>query len=273
MPMSPRLLRPRASGDPDANRYLSAVQTADGQVLEAAVRKAVNDFVVGCKADGIWSAIKASCILMGARTLSGALTPLVGSAPTNNNFVSGDYNRKTGLIGNGSTKYLNSNRAANADGQNDMHIAVYQSAAPSSTTAFSSHFGAREASPSARSVQLVDGYGTGGLNIKVFRCRDDGVVVWPTRNATNTANGLQAMRRNSSSSFTWRAGATDTSANTTSLAMGATTYFVFAQNEDGTPANHSNGRYAFYSIGSSLTLATLDSRVTTLYNAIGAAIP
>jgi hypothetical protein len=32
----------------------------------------------------------------------------LGTAPTNNNFVDADYNRETGLVGNGSTKYLDS---------------------------------------------------------------------------------------------------------------------------------------------------------------------
>jgi hypothetical protein len=81
--------------------------------------------VIGCKQDGIWTAIKASCILAGARTLTGALVPLAGTAPTNFNFVDADYNRKTGLVGNGSNKYLNSNRAGNADPQNSFHHAVY----------------------------------------------------------------------------------------------------------------------------------------------------
>jgi len=61
--------------DADATAYLAAVQAADGQLLEPAVRIAINNFVVGCKADGIWTAIKASCILAGARTLAGALVP------------------------------------------------------------------------------------------------------------------------------------------------------------------------------------------------------
>ena len=107
--------------DADATAYLTAVQAADGQVLEPAVRLAVNSFIKGCKADGIWTAIKASCILAGARTLTGALIPLVGTVPTNFNFVSGDYNRETGLVGDGSTKYLDSNRANNADPQNSNH--------------------------------------------------------------------------------------------------------------------------------------------------------
>jgi hypothetical protein len=92
--------------DPDAKAYIAAVEVADGQALEPAIRTAYNNFILGCKSDGIWDAIKASCILAGARSLSGALVPLKGSAPTNNNFVSGDYVRTTGLVGDGTTKYL-----------------------------------------------------------------------------------------------------------------------------------------------------------------------
>ena len=100
--VTPRYLGAAVS-DPDAQTYLRAVETADalGLPLEQGVQQAVNQFVIGCKADGIWNAIKASCILAGARTLAGALVPLVGTAPTNvGPFVSGtDYNRKTGLVG------------------------------------------------------------------------------------------------------------------------------------------------------------------------------
>jgi hypothetical protein len=86
--------------DEDAGNYIQAVETADAQALEPATRKAINNFVIGCKQDGIWTAIKASCILAGARTLAGALVPLVGTAPTNNGFIGigTDYVRKTGLV-------------------------------------------------------------------------------------------------------------------------------------------------------------------------------
>jgi len=111
--------------EPEAVSYVAAVEAADGQELEFGVARAINDFVVGCKNDGIWDAIKASCILAGARTLAGALVPLVGTAPTNYNFVAGDYDRETGLVGDGSTKYLDSNRNNNADPQDNKHLAVY----------------------------------------------------------------------------------------------------------------------------------------------------
>jgi hypothetical protein len=113
--------------DADAVAYIAAVEAVDGQALETATRMAINSFVKGCKNDGIWTAIKASCILAGARTLAGALVPLVGTAPTNFDglFDSGDYNRKTGLIGDGSTKSLDSNRNNNADPQNSKHVSAY----------------------------------------------------------------------------------------------------------------------------------------------------
>lgn len=72
--------------DSDALAYITAVETADGQALEDGIKLAYNDFIVGCKTDGIWSAIKASCILAGARTLDGALTPLAGAPPADYGF-------------------------------------------------------------------------------------------------------------------------------------------------------------------------------------------
>ncbi len=122
--------------DADALRYIRAVEAADKARLELGVRLAVNAFVVGCKADGIWQAIRASCILIGARTLSGILVPLTGISPTNFNFVSGDYVRRTGLVGNASTKYLNTNRLPLEDGLNSYHMAVWMSSAASGASLY-----------------------------------------------------------------------------------------------------------------------------------------
>jgi hypothetical protein len=129
MPMNPRLLVPRATFDADAAAYLRAVEAADGQALETPVKRAVDDFFRGTKADGTFGALKASCILCGARTLAGALVPLVGTAPTNvaDGFVSGDYTRggaTPGLKGDG-TSYLDSNRQASDDPLNDFHLSVH----------------------------------------------------------------------------------------------------------------------------------------------------
>jgi hypothetical protein len=251
--------------DPDALRYIAAVQAADQQSLEPAVRKAITDFVVGCKADGIWSAIKASCILMGARTLSGALVPLVGAAPTNNGpFVSGDYNRKTGLIGNGSTKYIDTNRASSADPQNSVHISVYVATAATNTTR-------TLIGDTATAVGLT--IMTGGAGGTLFaRTRSDNVGT-PFSNISGEGNttGFKGARRSSSTAVQARSGGTTTSGTQTSGAPTSENYGVFARTPS-SPALYGSDRIAFYSIGESLDLALLDTRVTALYNAIGAAI-
>lgn len=45
--------RPGFQFDADASTYIEAVEAADTQALETGVRYAINDFVIGCKNDGI----------------------------------------------------------------------------------------------------------------------------------------------------------------------------------------------------------------------------
>lgn len=248
----------RATLDPDAAAYLAAVEAADGQALEAAVRTAVNNFVVGCKADGIWTAIKASCILMGARTLSGCLVPLAGTAPTNVNFVSGDYNRKTGPQGD-ATKYINTNRNRQADGQNDSHYSVF-------TTALGTNsFG--------RAIGV--GSGTGRSHFLRSSNTTDSIFSHNTSGDTtvNTGGPLNfcGVTRSASSSYSYRINGTAGSVTATSQASPNLNWFVYNANPLSTYWNL--GRIAFYSIGSAVNLSSLNSRVSALHAAIGAAIP
>lgn len=252
----------RRSWDADAGVYLKAVESADQQQLELTVAQAINQFVLGCKSDGIWGALNACAILMGARTLSGALTALVGTNPTNSNFVSGDYARKTGLKGNNSNKSLNTNRNNNADGQNDRHCAIYVTTATDTTNAFPVYIGANVLS---------------GNDTVIFRQQAATANLF-SRNASSsidtitnqgTATGFIGASRAASASYTFRASGANTTVTRTSGTLANGNMTVFA-NVPG--SNASNGRIAFYSIGSSLTLATLDTRVSDLYTAIGNAI-
>ena len=250
--------------DPDAAAYITAVETADGQALEEKVKIAIDNFVLGCKADGIWSAIKASCILAGARTLAGALVPLAGTAPTNFNFVAGDYNRETGLVGDGSTKYLDSNRATNADPQNSNHISVFVSSA--SQAGFNNLIGTRLPgdNSSARAIHLNTGPGVVGYH--------------NSAGATNVAqsfdSGFVGVTRLASSSAVFRVNEANTLTTETSFAFNTLNIPVFARRTGvSTLDGFSDARLAFYSIGESLDLALLDARVTDLINAIGVAIP
>jgi len=243
--------------DPDARDFINRVEAADGDALENGVKIAYSNFIRGCKADGIWNAIKASCILAGARTLSGALVPLVGTAPTNLNFVSGDYNRRTGLVGNGSTKYLDSNRNSNADPQNSRHIALYSS---TQATTPQYYIGAGQTQAGSSLISRSDGTQS---------------LVRLASNSTTTGsaltNGLNAISRINSSTISVRNnGNTINYANTSATPL-SLNLFIFGSNDSGLNSPTS-ARFAFYSIGEFLDLALLDARVTDLINAIAGAI-
>jgi hypothetical protein len=239
----------RLSLDPDAAAYIAAVQTADGAALERSVKVALNDFVLGCKSDGIWDAIKASCVMAGARTLAGALVPLKGAAPTNFNFVSGDYDRKTGLIGDGATKYLDSNRANDADPQNNNHNAVFAN--------FVGSFAFMTTDNGAVS-------GANFLGASLVRSRTATSVSW------SPVAGLLATSRSVSSSYTYRAGGANVVVNQSSQLPSVSSVRLYSLGVGGAPfATH---RISFYSIGESLDLALLDARVSALMTAIDGAI-
>lgn len=249
--------------DADATAYIAAVEAADGQALEAGVKTAINTFVVGCKADGIWTALKASCILAGARTLSGALVPLAGTAPTNFNFVSGDYNRKTGLVGDGSTKYLNSNRSNNADPQNNTHLGVYVSTGDS-----------------ASGYPYYAGGGSTGLDAILQEASSNTLYAYLdtsfggiTVASQGNTIGFKGASRSNSSQISVRTGLNTTNpSQNSSVETAALNITIFAGNYVSSVGDYSNSRLAFYSIGESLDLALLDTRVTTLIAAYDAAI-
>jgi hypothetical protein len=250
--------------DPDAAAYITAVETADTEPLEEKTKIAIDNFVLGCKQDGIWDAIKASCILAGARTLTGALVPLVGAAPTNSNFVDVDYNRKTGLVGNGSNKALDSNRPGNADPQNSFHMATYVTVQDTRTTSFQSFIGNGIAATEGSSHIFRDFT----LNVLSCRIRQSSSV---TSGFTSSTTGLIGASRSGASTGSFRAGGSSIAISTASQTPVSETLRIYRRG-DGSPL-FTNARLSFYSIGESLDLALLDARVTDLINAFGAAIP
>ncbi len=259
MPMNQRLLRPRQSGytasDADARAYLSAVRAADGSAVEPGVAKAIDDFVKGCKSDGVWDAIKASCILCGARTLAGINVPLKGTTPTFNAFTASEYNRKTGLVGNGSTMWIDSGRNNNADPQDSKHIAVWRSTAATNDAGMMGSNGT-----TAGHTHIYTGFGS-------FIFRNNAATSGNIPLSDMTGAGFLGTSRNSSSSFTHIVGTSTVTATVTSQTPANATIRVF---ETG---GRTNARIAFYSIGEGLTLSLLGSRVSALMSAIGAAIP
>lgn len=262
------LTLPRTSSlykyDASALAYIKAVETADTQPLETPVKVAINNFVTGCKSDGIWNAINASCILAGARTLSGALVPLAGNAPTNFNFVSGDYNRKTGLLGNGSTKYLSTGYLSSTffTDKDNHHLSVYVSSAASTSA----------------TLKVFIGNGT-GINGRSYLAKST-TDQFSARMATSSSSenitgegittGFKGASRSASTTTNVRTGGSNTASTLTSTAFaGGLILQVFA----GAGSALCDARISFYSMGTSTNLALLDSRISTLMTTLSSVIP
>jgi len=251
--------------DPDAQSYITAVEAADGQALQEGVKLAISNFVVGCKTDGNWNAIKATGILSDARTLAGVLVPLVGAAPINHNFESEDYNQGMGLVGgttpDGSIKFLDTGRANNADPQDDKHLSIYKT--EPSTLTFSSYIAAQASTPVFSSSRISDAVNAiFGINTSSF----------PGTSYPPSQLGFMGTTRSSPVSYDYRADSVTTTATSSSNANNSLNLFVFCRNLNGSPSQPTNARLSFYSIGESLDLALLDARVTTLIAELQAAV-
>jgi hypothetical protein len=123
--------------DLDAQIWYDAVVTAGGggewgssSASRATNKAALNTLVVALKSAGLWTGFKMR-VLAGTNTIAGGLAAGVGGTVTNNNFVVGDINPLTGWIGDGSTKFLATNWAGDATGQNNASLFVWVSSIPS----------------------------------------------------------------------------------------------------------------------------------------------
>ena len=259
----------RSSGftfaDSDAAAYVAAVEAADTQPLETGIKAAIDALFVGLKTDSEWTAFQALRCYAGPRTLAGCAVPMKGVAPTLNNFILADLNRETGLIGNGSTKYVDHNRNNNADGQNDQQMWSYLTGAITDNG----------------STQVVIGVGLSQNGVSHIG-RTNGSSSYFSRNrnasigtsmAKGSGVGLVGMSRNNSANYDIHADGvtqTNTLASQTPFNGGI---FSFGRNSAGL-TSPSNQRAAFDCIGAAWTdPANIEARIDTYMAAIAAAIP
>ena len=236
---------------PATNAWLAAVEAEDGQLLENGVYNAMGAF-----GDYRIPLGGACCLMAGARTLAGALVPMVGEAPTEVNFVSEDYDRTTGLKGDGIGKYLDNNRAGNADAQNNVHIGVFVTTAD----------------PSGTRLYMGGSAGGGGFSLGVasgFVFTRNQSASFNISSTASTVTGLLASARSEGASYGTRFGGNTATVSITSEAPAATTIAVFRENREG--GFHTNARLSMYSIGPDADLTAMDTAITTCMSALAAA--
>jgi hypothetical protein len=195
--------------------------------------------------------------MAGARTLAGALTPIVGVAPSNVNFTPADYDRKTGLKGNAS-KRITTNRNNNDDPQDNSHRALYRT---------------ETVTPEASAVVIGRNQVGGNTQILIDstnRIRFDLNTSSSIRVNTTNPTGLIAVSRPASTSYNYYFGNNNYTHNNSSVTPAANPLRIFC---DDRISSFSLDRISFYSIGESLDLAALDARVSTLMSDFNSVIP
>jgi hypothetical protein len=246
--------------DADALSRIEAIEAADGQSLEPAVRLAINEFVLGCKADpsvtvGVsnWQAIREGCLMMGARTLAGALVPFVGGAPTNTNFVPEDYSRTAGLAGNGTNKMLTSAINNNFGPPANRHACVFRSVSETRDATRS----AIASGTFSTDVQLIT-----TSTMRFFRVIDTSNT--PTLSESTAVPGFYGATR-VNDVITGRYNGTNTNFTVaTTTSFNSNNFQIFARNS----TNYSNASIVWWSVGEAIDLIAMDSRLAALRTAL-----
>lgn len=197
--------------------------------------------------------------LFAGSNLAAALTPLFrGGGPdtdTNVNFVSGDYTRATGITGNGSSKYLNTQVPVSTFSATSRHIGVYLRSTTEAnrrwwigaagTTSTDNPFGIREELATPNGTQFISSATT---------------VNGPVSNS-GTQVGLMLGTSIGTSHSLYNAG-TFKSSQTFSPSGTSSSIFVFSENINGTASSYSVGPLGGYSVGPGLTAAQVTAITT-----------
>ena len=243
--------------DPDAADYFTRI-VASGSSISVDNKAAVNTLFLALKTQSIWTLISELYLFAGVDNLTGCLVKAKGSGSlSNTNFAGGDHNRTTGLLGNGSSKYLNTGLANNALSGTSNHIFVEGSGFETSGDRIPA--GVYNGGP-ATTLFILDFY-SASIFSRAYRSASGAIGAVP-RITTGliTSGSLCGTRTSASSASIYQNGSLSNN-NTTSVSPAFSTrpIFVFALNNIGSPGGYTAARLRAVSIGSGLSDAQASS--------------
>lgn len=266
MPMSPRLLRPRASGTalhPEVQDWIARV-TTNGGTASTATLGAMSQFCAAIATAGIRDRFARLNLFCGSN-LAACRTPLyratsqtgaqLGNTIDTNvgPFVDADYaetGSSGGLKGNGSTKWLQTGiSGADAGANGNFHLSVYVTTADSGAT-FNYYMGNGIAILMAQRNSTVASYQYSSLTLDSTLSAFAGHLV-----ATSTTSTAHAI---------YSAGASNVASATLTNQSPSGEIFVF--NNQAVGALAVDARLGGYSLGTGLTA----SQALAYYNAMQA---
>lgn len=255
------------SGDQDFAEWLARVQREGSDVLSAS-RPAISNFVVSLKADNVWSNLLRLNIYCGTN-LAAAKVPLrIFIGPTVDTFVlfdEADFSQATGLTGDGSTEYVNTEVSISNSqmGDNDIHYAAYIRTASDA----SSHAMGAQDGPGGTDTALLVSF--------------SGTTYWDAHNFTtariSTADSMGTglyigTRTAATNQVIYKAGAALVSGTASGGSRSGFTIFVHAFNNSGLGAISFNARtFELYSLGLGMTI-TQATNYHTHYGTLRAVI-
>lgn len=250
--------------DSDAQSLFDSRQDF-GDPVPTAYKEAISDYITELKAvSGLWDNITQLVITAGATTIFTSLIPVKGSFPSGINLVNGDLGIKTGIKGNGSTKYIQSGyTTVVGTSQNDFHMYGYYTEMP--TTNATALFGQGGATTSGGTMIL---YGTGANNTSI-KCRNSAADTV----TGNTGVGGYGVNRNASANYQAKRASTTSTITRTSQAPPARRIHLLARtgNSDDNPANHSDARLLLWTIGGGISsLNDYDTPTSNFITALNA---
>ena len=236
--------------DSDAQAFLNAADITD--VTQA---NAVNNLVIGMKADGIWTKMKAIYPIVGGTASSHAVN-LKTPGTFNLSFATGVTHSSNGMVGNGSTGYADTNFTPSTNGMllNSAHLSFYSR---TDLNTYQVEMGNWNGSASTLLLIRQAGNGTvrmnnGALNINFANTNAQGFYL-SNRTASNV---IKAFKN----------GAVQVTSAQVSNSLPTNKIALLAFNDNGLIQYYSTKQCAFASIGDGLT----DTDAANFYTAVQA---
>lgn len=244
-----------ASFDADAVAFFNRVTTAGGS-LSNTEKVAVNQLVLDMKSAGIWTSMKAVYPMVGASAAACAQN-LVSSSFTGS-FSSGWTFASTGVTGNGTSAYMDTNLTPSVSIASQDSVSISYYSRSNITTAVD--FGVRVTTP----VTIIIS-GT---------CNDTGSTYFRLNqglgesSAGNSGSSLKNYIYNRVNSTTESVFINTSKTSFTKLSSGNASLPIFlgSYNNNGTPSGYSNRQCAMFTIGDGLT----DTQASNFYTAVQA---
>ena len=235
-------LKPRVKKgfDSDAQAFFTRVTVAGG-TLSATEKLATNQLVLDMKSAGIWSSMKAIYPMVGAS--AAACAQNLKSSSFTGTFSSGWTFASTGVTGNGTSAFMNTNynQTTAGDSLNSAHLSFYSRT-------------------NVNTAQVEIGLQNPNANYNILEIRTAGITYFPintnglpTYTDPNSLGFYIGNRQASNDLDLWKNGTKVINGTTVSLFLPNANIYIGAINNVGIAAAFSTKECALASIGDGLT--------------------